>query len=192
MKNLVKKETKPTLTPLTIIIIITIKLIRAAVAKKDSQGVRLLDLVNFKTQPCKLQMTHNPKKCFYYHDANKMMDRRRPLGTYISEMCSSVQQDSAAECQYGDSCVFAHNKVEDFYHPEKYKTKFCRTYPDKVDTCDYGDMCAYAHSEEELSVDLLHKFVHDDDFYMFHFKTVWCPLADTKHPRDECVYAHNW
>lgn len=53
-------------------------------------------------------------------------------------------------------------------------------------------MCAYAHSEEELSVDQLDKFERDDDFYMFHFKTVWCPLADTKHARDVCVYAHNW
>jgi len=58
-------------------------------------------------------------------------------------------------------------------------------------------MCAFAHSEEEVTVDLLHKFApapHETgaDFYMFHFKTVWCPYSDATHARDACVYAHNW
>jgi len=99
----------------------------------------------------------------------------------------------------GDSCSRAHNRVEEFYHPEKYKVKFCQSYPGRVESCDYGDMCAFAHSEEEVTVDLLHKFgpsPHDNqnssDFYMFHFKTVWCPYSDAQHPRDACVYAHNW
>jgi hypothetical protein len=26
---------------------------------------------------------------------------------------------------------------------------------------------------------------------MFHFKTAWCPFAES-HPIEECVYAHNW
>ena len=35
---------------------------------------------------------------------------------------------------------------------------------------------------------------HDDDFYMFHFKTVWCPFntESREHYREKCVYAHNW
>ena len=33
---------------------------------------------------------------------------------------------------------------------------------------------------------------HDIDFYMFHFKTVWCPFSEKDHQRDQCVYAHNW
>ena len=32
----------------------------------------------------------------------------------------------------------------------------------------------------------------DEDFYVFHFKTVWCPYNEDKHARDACVYAHNW
>lgn len=96
------------------------------------------------------------------------------------------------ECHNGDSCSKSHNRVEEFYHPEKYKVKFCQTYPDKVESCDYGDMCAFAHSEEEVTVDLLDRFEKNADFYMFHFKTVWCPYSDTSHPRDACVYAHNW
>lgn len=30
------------------------------------------------------------------------------------------------------------------------------------------------------------------DFYMFHFKTVWCPYREDDHDRKVCVYAHNW
>ena len=63
----------------------------------------------------------------------------------------------------GDSCTKAHNRVEEFYHPEKYKVKFCQTYPNRVESCDYGDMCAFAHSEEEVTVDLLHKFNKDNN-----------------------------
>ena len=75
----------------------------------------------------------------------------------------------------------SHNRVEDFYHPEKYKSKFCQSYPDKIYSCDYGDMCAFAHHENELSVDVLEKMEKDSDFYMFHFKTVWCPFSDKEH-----------
>ena len=41
---------------------------------------------------------------------------------------------------------------------------------------------------------MLHKMEHDTDFYLFHFKTVWCPFNDKNesHLRDECEYAHNW
>ena len=30
------------------------------------------------------------------------------------------------------------------------------------------------------------------DFYIYHFKTVWCPYKDDDHDRKNCVYAHNW
>jgi len=53
-------------------------------------------------------------------------------------------------------------------------------------------MCAFAHSESELSVNILEKMEKDVDFYMFHFKTVWCPFSDKEHQRDLCLYAHNW
>ena len=89
-----------------------------------------LDLTKFKTQPCPFakpgakSQQHNPKRCFYYHDSKK--DRRRPLGTYTSEMCSEItSQHSRFKCKKGDACTKAHNRVEEFYHPEKYKSKFC-------------------------------------------------------------------
>ena len=150
-------------------------------------GVPLLDLRVFKTQPCVKENRHNQKKCFYYHDK----DRRRPLGTYSSEMCRYAE---TGKCPLGDACPKAHNRVESFYHPEKYKAKFCNKWPNNVDSCDFGNLCAFAHYEEELSIDLLHKMEQDNDFYMFHFKTVWCPFNDKmrSHMRDECEYAHNW
>ena len=33
----------------------------------------------------------------------------------------------------------------------------------------------------------------DVDFYLFHFKTEFCPFLDDKiHNKKECVYSHNW
>lgn len=31
----------------------------------------------------------------------------------------------------------------------------------------------------------------DMDFYLFHFKTSWCPFTKD-HNKAQCVYAHNW
>lgn len=124
----------------------------------------------FKTQPCTIQTQHNPKRCYYFHEAK---DRRRPLGTYTSMLC-----DNMNNCTLGDNCPRTHNTVEDFYHPEKYKSKFCQNYPHNIPACKFGDMCAFAHHEDELSIDYLHRMERDIDFYLFHFKTVWCPYSD--------------
>jgi hypothetical protein len=103
-------------------------------------------------------------------------------------MCHYYTQNGALthgkECPAGDNCIRCHNRVEEFYHPEKYKTKFCASYPDKVDSCEYGNYCAFAHDESELTITLLDKIDRDTDFYMFHFKTVWCPYSDKDHLRD--------
>lgn len=47
-------------------------------------------------------------------------------------------------------------------------------------------------SENDISIELIHNYEYDDDFYMFHFKTVWCPFNLTAHDKSLCVYAHNW
>ena len=80
----------------------------------------MLDLTFFKTQPCKVNKPHNQKRCIYYHE----QDRRRPLGVYTSELCEFNEKS----CQEKESCPKAHNRVEELYHPEKYKTKFCKAY----------------------------------------------------------------
>ena len=72
--------------------------------------------------------------------------------------------------------------------------KFCALFPDSLSKCEYGDYCSFAHSQEEIMIDLLDQMEKDDDFYMFHFKTIWCPSTDQKHKksRGDCVFAHNW
>ncbi len=158
-------------------------------APQPAQECRHIDIATFKTRQCKIREPHLPKRCPYYHDARK--DRRRPPShNYAAEMC--VYALNEKDCPYGDSCQNAHNRVEEFYHPSKYKTKFCTTYPNGVANCEYGDFCCFAHSEQDIKIDLLHRMERDSDFYMFHFKTVWCPFNETNHARDQCVYAHNW
>ena len=88
--------------------------------KERNEGVPMLDLNFFKTQPCKLSKSHNPKRCVYYHG----QDRRRPLGTYTSELCE--EGDKACRAQL--NCEKAHNRVEELYHPEKYKSKYCKAF----------------------------------------------------------------
>ena len=95
-------------------------------------------------------------------------------------------------CPDGDACQYAHNIVEEFYHPEKYKAKFCQSFTDVKIQCKYGDYCAFAHSENEISVDLIDKYEKDVDFFLFHFKTAWCPYQEKDHQRENCVYAHNY
>ena len=141
----------------------------------------------FKTKKCIIDCKDVKKKmrCAMYHD--EKTDRRRKLGTYRAQKCQFIMKKKP--CVAGDRCTFAHNTVEEFYHPEKYKAKFCSKKPED---CDYGAYCSFAHSEAEISVDLIHKYEKDADFYMFHFKTAWCPYNEEDHQRDTCVYAHNW
>ena len=41
-------------------------------------------------------------------------------------------------------------------------------------------------------MDLIHNYREDEDFYMFYYKTQFCPFNLTKHEPSKCVYAHNW
>lgn len=84
--------------------------------------VNFLDLSVFKTIKCTEPLTdHNLKKCPYYHENTK--DRRRKLGKYKSELCAYIAKKKT--CPQGDICTFSHNRVEEFYHPDKFKAKFC-------------------------------------------------------------------
>mmetsp|Transcript_35814 Transcript_35814/g.40711 ORF Transcript_35814/g.40711 Transcript_35814/m.40711 type:complete len:1138 (+) Transcript_35814:108-3521(+) len=145
-----------------------------------------LELSTFKTRPCRTQQQHNPKHCEYYHSAK---DRKRAGHHYHFDMCGEVQKNES--CSHKDDCRRAHNMVEQLYHKDKYKTKFCTFYPDNLDNCDYKMYCSFAHSEADIKVHLIHKMNRDEEFYMFYYKTVWCPY-NTQHDKALCVYAHNW
>lgn len=155
---------------------------------KSIDTIIFLDLKLFKVKQCTAGTNHNPKKCLNYHDFKR--DRRRPIGSYSSEACMNVAK--GGEWPYGDSCQRSHNRVEEFYHPEKYKVKFCSTYPSNCEEWEYGQFWSFAHHVDEIMIDLIDDMEKDDDFYLFHFKTVWCPYTEKKHARDEWVYAHNW
>mmetsp|Transcript_6120 Transcript_6120/g.5479 ORF Transcript_6120/g.5479 Transcript_6120/m.5479 type:complete len:106 (+) Transcript_6120:775-1092(+) len=88
-----------------------------------------------------------------------------------------------------DKCPYAHNKLEELYHPDRFKRKFCSYYP-KINKCPYKHMCSFAHSENEIKIELLHTMVMNEEFYLYKYKTVSCPYI-TDHNRNECIYSHN-
>jgi len=147
-----------------------------------------LDLHSFKTKPCPMNTQHNHKHCPFYHNGK---DRKRTGFFYSAELCDFAEKETLV-CPNGDMCQKAHNRVEQLYRPDKYKTKFCTFYPNNLEKCDYGVFCSFAHNECDISIELIHNYDYDDDFYMFHFKTVWCPFNLTQHDKALCVYAHNW
>lgn len=77
----------------------------------------------------------------------------------------------------------SHNKVEELYCPDKYKTKFCTCYPNNCHNCEYGNYCSFAHTENDIKIDLIENYVYDEDFYVFYYKTVWCPFNFIKHDK---------
>jgi len=168
-------------------------------------------LSRFKTERCKNLTNgkqHNHKHCRYFHT---IKDRRRLLEfdnlaavvaksapgelwravmqlTYQPDLC---QFQETEQCPRQDECPVSHNRVESVYHQEKYKSKYCTKYPKNLHKCDYGDYCSFAHNTKELKTRLIHQMARDPDFYMFYFKTEWCPY-NREHNKAQCVYAHNW
>jgi hypothetical protein len=144
-----------------------------------------LDL--FKVRPCTKKNNHNLKICDYYHHDK---DRRRPTNifSYQPPICSFVSRN--ATCPNGENCRFAHNKLEQLYHPERYKRKFCVHHPHNIHKCEYGGYCSFAHNETEIVIELLHNMKQDEYFYLYKYKTVFCPYI-YEHDRNQCVYAHN-
>ena len=130
---------------------------------------------------------HNHKHCPFYHNSK---DRKRLGNFYSADLCEYVEKSE--QCPFGEMCIHSHNRVEQLYQPDKYKTKFCTFYPNNLVNCDYGTYCSFAHSENDIVIELIHNLEYDDDFYMFYFKTVWCPFNLTSHDKALCVYAHNW
>ena len=149
--------------------------------------MELLNLSNFKLDKCCIKFQHNHKQCPFYHYEK---DRKRPGDFYSDEICTYIEKNY--QCPYGDKCQMAHNKVEQLYQKQNYKTKFCKYYPSHLSECSYGNFCSFAHHEEEIQINLLHNMNRDADFYIFYFKTVSCPFNQIKHDKKQCPYAHNW
>lgn len=150
-------------------------------------GLKETDLAYFKVYPCNIYSKHNEKQCIFYHSA-KDFKRMLTKITYSFELCKFAE--AGRSCPNGEFCLKSHNRVEQFYHPDKFKSKFCSHY-NNLTNCPYGKFCSFAHSEAETKVDLIHKYEQNEDFFIFYFKTVWCPYNHV-HDKSSCVYAHNW
>ena len=149
--------------------------------------IQHLVLENFKLKACSFNIQHNHKSCPFYHNCK---DKKRPGNFYTADICEYAEREET--CPNGDLCQKSHNRVEQLYRADKYKTKFCSFYPNYLEKCEYGVFCSFAHNENDILVELIHNLVYDDDFFMFKYKTVWCPFNLTQHDKSLCVYAHNW
>ena len=143
-----------------------------------------LDLSTFKTQSCKDNSPHEIKKCIFYHFKS---EKRRPLTKYVysKTLCAKKQKCT------NENCSYAHNFIEQIYHPDNYKKKYCKEFIEKGN-CKFGIYCALAHGDMELKIKPLHLMRIDKDFLLFHFKSEYCPFSKIEHDRFKCVYAHNW
>jgi hypothetical protein len=143
-----------------------------------------LDLSTFKTEPCTIRNPHQVKKCIYYHFFS---EKRRPLfgNNYSKIICKNKKS-----CK-NQNCPFSHNFIEQIYHPDNYKKKYCKDFIEKQ-SCKYGRFCAYAHSDYELKINPLHLLPVNRNFLLFLFKSEYCPFSKIDHDRFKCVYAHNW
>ena len=143
-----------------------------------------LDLSNFKTVPCSLNTPHEIKRCFFSHFPS---ETRRSLNDvfYSKILCpkKGVCPDS--------NCKYAHNFIEQIYHVDNYKRKYCKDFIE-AGRCKYAEFCALAHSDYELKITPLHLLPITKDFLLFYFKTEFCPFSKINHDRFTCVYAHNW
>lgn len=146
----------------------------------------LMNLNDFKTKPCHKKGNHDKKTCPYYHNE---IDKRRHTSqyNYCFEVCSNINRNY---CSCDQNCLFSKNKVEQLYHPDKYKKKFCENFPYQINKCEYGEFCSFAHNEGEIRTEPLYKDKQDDNFNMYKLKTVYCPFRN-EHDRSTCPYAHN-
>lgn len=161
----------------------------SSLINEDQKEIKHLNLLCFKINKCEKSCCSDIKYCPYFHSE---VDRRRSLiyYKYVSDMCGFVSKGSS--CPYKDKCRYSHNHFESLYHHSKYKKRFCNSYPDRLSQCKYQQFCSYAHSEEEIQIVLLHNYAYDRDFFIFLYKTQFCPFNFIEHNRSACVYAHNW
>lgn len=150
-------------------------------------GIDENDLSNFKVYPCNIYTKHNEKQCVFFH-SSKDFKRMISKVNYSFDLCKFAE--AGRNCPNAEFCSKSHNRVEQFYHPDKFKTKFCSHF-NNLNNCPYGTFCSFAHSESDIKIELIHKYEQNEDFFIFYFKTVWCPFNHS-HDKSSCVYAHNW
>lgn len=99
------------------------------------------------------------------------MDQRRKNVKISTQLCKNVKKNVNGKLNCFKDCKFSHNNVEQLYSANKYKKRFCQFYPNKLSDCQYGQYCSFAHDHREVLIDLIHLYVKDIDFYIYHYKT---------------------
>lgn len=148
----------------------------------STNGIVTLSLVldAYKTKKCEKKCEQ--KTCVFYHGDRDLKRQLREVA-YSKNKCPTNCTDP--------KCSFANNVIEQKYHPEAYKKKYCKDFV-MMGYCGYQDCCSLSHSDEELRIKPLHLMSIDLNFMYFFFKTVYCPFSWEKHNAFSCVYAHNW
>ena len=101
---------------------------------------------------------HRPLACFHFHHPKQ---RRRPVLElngrlkYWDHLCQRM--DSHGNCPFGDSCIFAHSKLEISYHPARFRIKICNGVECR------GAVCCFAHSFETIRFDAPSKYGYLND-----------------------------
>lgn len=153
-------------------------------SKEEQEKIKFLDLETFKIFPCQIKEAHTKGICPFYHNRQ---DQRRCLKSvnYSAEECPFL-----LKCPKIETCHLSHNTVEQFYHPLRYKKRFCSSYPNSR-KCKFGDFCSFAHCEDDLLLEIkLHKMTKNEDFFLYYFKTILCPFP-YDHDKAICEYYHN-
>lgn len=141
-----------------------------------------LILDQFKSSPCDSQMACSQSNCTGWHSSK---DLRRPF-----RQVRYSKHDCPDSCEK-TNCKFSNTIIEQKYHPDNYKKRYCRDFIVKG-VCLYGRLCSMAHSDLEMKIRPLHLLPFDRTFAYYYFKSEFCPFIKTKHERFTCVYAHNW
>ncbi|CAG9331272.1 unnamed protein product [Blepharisma stoltei] len=86
--------------------------------------------------------------CLFYHEGEKR--RRRPFRFSNGAWSYKPQLCIDDNCEYGETCVYAHNKDEINYHPMVFKTIPC-SYPLQNGVCSKnGEHCFLRHAPGAL------------------------------------------
>ncbi len=151
---------------------------------KENRIFLHLDLSKFKTLPCNVKIPHKVKMCFFYHFKT---EKRRCLDTvYYKKVACPIKK----ACK-NEFCGYAHNSIEELYHPDNYKKKYCKDFITKKE-CKYKRFCAHAHSDFEFKTHPIHFLNLNRGFLLFRFKTEFCPFLKINHDRYKCPFAHNF
>ncbi|KAI3430338.1 hypothetical protein D9Q98_004933 [Chlorella vulgaris] len=95
----------------------------------------------FKVVPCVREDQHAWLACPFRHSSEALCRRDPRLHTGVA--CPNMKQTGC--CKMGEACSYAHNVLEYWLHPTRYRTQLCERGAD----CE-RNVCFFAHSADQL------------------------------------------